>query len=96
MLVFATSLDIWSNHSNHLWTYLVSGGRREDEGGKDRQLVLGVQRPALHSDAHRQTEDRHRLRKRERLQVLLWVPADQTCRTQKSESADAGEDLSAS
>lgn len=65
---------------------LVPGGGGEDEGGEDGQLVFGVQRPALHGDAHRQTEDRHRLRQRKRLLVLRWVPTEQTCSTKQSDT----------
>lgn len=37
---------------------LISTCAGEDKGGEDRELVLGIQWPALYSDTHGQTEDR--------------------------------------
>lgn len=67
-------------------SHLLSRGSGEDEGGEDRQRVLGVGWPALDGGAHGEAEERDRLRQRERLVVLLWVPAEQAWQQQHTHS----------
>lgn len=62
-------------------THLVATGASEDEGREDRELVLGVEGPALHRHTHGQTEHRHRLWQGERLHVRFRIPTDQTWET---------------
>lgn len=74
--------DVFRQSSGISPAHLVPAGGGQDKGGEDGQLVLGVQGPALHRHPHGQTEDGHGLGQGEGLQVLLRVPADQTCSTE--------------
>lgn len=61
-----------------LEAHLLSRGSGQDEGGEHGEGILGVGRPALNGRSHGEAEERHRLRQRERLIVLLRVSAEQT------------------
>ncbi len=56
--------------------YLLSWGSGEDKGGKNREGVFGVRRPALDCCPHREAEERDRLWQREWLIVLLRISAE--------------------
>lgn len=58
--------------------HLLSRGSGQDESGEHREGILGVGRPALDGRSHGEAEERHRLRQREGLIVLLRVSAEQT------------------